>query len=399
MFSKSRLFKLVALLVVVAIVLEVINLARPLPAVHANPLQLNVPASSAAALPWPDYGQAAYGAVGFGVLATNGAQASAPIASIAKTITALSVLRQKPLAVGQQGPTITLGPNDVALYQQYLAEDGSVVPVTNGEQISEYQALQAMLLPSANNMADSLANWAFGSQAAYLSYANSYVGSLGLTQTHVADGSGFSPDSVSSAHDLVILGETVLANPVLADIVSQTTATIPVAGTVHNVNWLLGSSGINGIKTGNTDQAGGCFLFSATRLIDGQTIEVVGAILGAPGGASSPSQALDAARPVIESADANFELADVKAGQVIGNYVSPWGASTKAVAAKNISLLIWKGQSPSIKPTLTNLKTSAPAGTNVGSVQLSASGKSLSSSVVIQTVIKKPPITWRLTHF
>jgi D-alanyl-D-alanine carboxypeptidase (penicillin-binding protein 5/6) len=41
-----------------------------------------------------------------------------------------------------------------------------------GEELSEYQALQALLLPSANNIAETLARWAFGSIDAYNAYAN-----------------------------------------------------------------------------------------------------------------------------------------------------------------------------------------------------------------------------------
>ena len=53
-------------------------------------------------------------------------------------MTALAVLKQKPFDAGQPGPTITLGKQDVAAYQKYLAENGSVVPVTIGEKITEY---------------------------------------------------------------------------------------------------------------------------------------------------------------------------------------------------------------------------------------------------------------------
>src|SRR5207245_1841316 len=117
---------------------------------------------------WPAYGQAGIGAAGYGLLSVAGAQTAAPIASVAKVMTALAVLSQKPLELNQQGPTITITEEDVASYENYVTQGGSVVRVDSGEQISEYQALQAMLIPSANNMAFTLSRWAFGSTDNYL---------------------------------------------------------------------------------------------------------------------------------------------------------------------------------------------------------------------------------------
>ena len=171
---------------------------------------------------------------------------------------------------------------DVAIYQQDVSEDQSVAAVQAGETITEYQALQALLLPSANNMATTLTDWAFGSQAAYLSFANAYAKQLGMTDTTFADASGFSPDTVSVPSDLVLLGEAGMQNSVIAEIVNEPTAVIPVAGTISNVDINVqpshATNQLNGIKTGNTDQAGGCFLYSTP--FDGGT--VVGVILGAP---------------------------------------------------------------------------------------------------------------------
>ena len=196
-------------------------------------------------------------------------------ASTIKIITALAILDKKPLQTGQQGPYITLGTSDVAIYQDYLRRGGSVAKVAAGEKISQYQALQAMLLPSANNIADSLVIWAFGSQKAYLSYAADFVASIGLKNTHLADASGFSPNSTSTAEDLVTAGLKAMRNPVIAEIVAQKQAKIPIAGVIQNVNWLLGKDGIIGIKTGHTDEAGGCYLFASRMIIAGKRVNIL----------------------------------------------------------------------------------------------------------------------------
>ncbi len=140
-----------------------------------------------ATLPWPPSGEAAIGAVGYGVLQANNPDQSTPMASTAKIILALAVLRQKPLELGQAGPAITITSQDVALYRAELNRNGSVVPVELGEQLSEYQAFQALLLPSGNNIAGTLANWAFGSPEEYIAYASKMLSGMGLSKTHLDD--------------------------------------------------------------------------------------------------------------------------------------------------------------------------------------------------------------------
>jgi D-alanyl-D-alanine carboxypeptidase (penicillin-binding protein 5/6) len=71
--------------------------------------------------------------------------------------------------------------------------------------------------------------------------------------------------------------------PVFASIVATPSATLPVAGTVHNTNTLLGHNGFVGVKTGSDAAAGGCFAFRAIRWIDGKRTTITGVVLGQPG--------------------------------------------------------------------------------------------------------------------
>ncbi len=149
---------------------------------------------------WPDYGQAAI-ALGDGpVLASRGTQKPAATASTAKLITVLVILQKRPLKSGQDGPTITITAADVRNYERYVSVEGSVVPVSVGQQLTERDALEAILLPSANNIADTLAIWAFGSIDAYRSAATAWVKQHGLAHTRIgSDASGYAPDTVSTA--------------------------------------------------------------------------------------------------------------------------------------------------------------------------------------------------------
>lgn len=385
-----------ALNVILALVVlfGVLAIWRPTPAAKASAVDLQLIKARPVQLPWPTTGQAAYGTVADGLLASSGPQTPVPTASVAKVITALAVLHQKPLNAGSQDPTITLGPADVAIYNQYYSEDGSVVAVASGEQISEYQALEAVLLPSANNMAYSVAVWAFGSLDNYVNYANSYVKSLGMSHTHVADASGFSPQTVSTADDLVKLAQAALANPVLTQIVGQEKATIPVAGTIRNINWLLGNDGVIGIKTGNTDQAGGCFLFAAKRTVWGKQITAVGAILGD----TTLNKAVQDGDNLIVAADRDYRPLSVKAGQVVATYKMAWGVSVSAAAQKPLNLVVWQSWPAKVSLNLKPVRAPQKQGAYVGPLSIRSNNQSATVPVVLKTSVQKPPISWRIRH-
>lgn len=234
---------------------------------------------SSAGLSWPAYGQAAFGVARYGVVArTDNADQPVPIASLAKVITALAVLDKKPLKPGEQGPLITLTEQDEETYWEYVRKQGSVTPVKAGTAISEYQALQAMLLPSSNNMADALAVWAFGSMDNYVSYANNMLKELGFSKTTVADASGFSPMTQSTASEMVKIGFLFIDNPVLLEIARQPEADIPYAGKIRNYNSSINDDRILGLKVGFTDEAGRTFLVADFADADVS----VAAVLGAP---------------------------------------------------------------------------------------------------------------------
>ena len=232
---------------------------------------------------WPAFGQAAFIQGGQSQIQAGPNQHAAPIASVAKVMTAYLVLRDHPLQLGQDGPTITLNDADVADTVRRAGQGESVVPIAAGEQLTERQALQALLLPSANNIAAVLARWDAGSVEGFVDRMNATARSLGMTDTRYTDPSGYDDATVSTAADQVRIVERAMRLPVFASIVATPSATLPVAGTVHNTNTLLGHDGFVGVKTGSTNAAGGCFAFQAIRWIDGKLMTITGVVLGQPG--------------------------------------------------------------------------------------------------------------------
>jgi D-alanyl-D-alanine carboxypeptidase (penicillin-binding protein 5/6) len=231
---------------------------------------------------WPGYGQAAV-QIGQSRIQAGPKQHAAPIASLAKVMTAYLVLHGHPLGVGEDGPTITLTDADVADTDRRRRQQESVVPIVAGEQLTELQALQALLLPSANNIAAVLARWDSGSAARFVAHMNTTARSLGMARTRYTDPSGYDDATVSAAADQMRIVDRAMSLPAFASIVATPSATLPVAGTVHNTNALLGRNGFVGVKTGSDRAAGGCFAFRAIRLVHGKRTTVTGVVLGQPG--------------------------------------------------------------------------------------------------------------------
>lgn len=236
----------------------------------------------AADIVWPAAGQAAV-QIGQTRLRSGPNQQPAPIASVAKVMTAYLVLRDHPLRGGAEGPTITLSAGDVADTDRRRGLRESVVPIVAGERLTERQALQALLLPSANNIAAVLARWDAGTTSRFLARMNAAARSLGMASTRYTDPSGFDDTTVSTAVDQLRIVERAMRLPAFASIVATPSATLPVAGVVHNTDTLLGQDGFVGVKTGSDDAAGGCFAFRAIRIVHGRRTAITGVVLGQPG--------------------------------------------------------------------------------------------------------------------
>jgi hypothetical protein len=223
-----------------------------------------------------------------------------PIASVAKVMTAYVILRDHPLGAGEPGPAIVVQPDEAAAYPAEARNGDSLVPVSAGEQLTERQALEALLLASADNMAWILARWDAGSQAAFTAQMNTTARQLGMTDTHYTDPSGLAASTTSTAADQVRLGMAAMRNPALARIVALRSAVIPVAGMVHNYNTLLGQDGITGLKTGSDTAAGGCVLLAARQQARGHDTLIVAATFGQPGTmATMLPNALQAGRQLV----------------------------------------------------------------------------------------------------
>jgi D-alanyl-D-alanine carboxypeptidase (penicillin-binding protein 5/6) len=236
------------------------------------------------AIAWPAQGQAAYTTSELDGIRSSGGEVPVPIASVTKVMTAYVVLHERPLELGESGPTIRLTNRDVADAVGRQANGESVVAVAAGEELTELQALQALLLPSANNVAVVLARSTAGSVDAFVALMNDAADDLGMDDTTYTDPSGMAADTVSTAADQVRLFDAAMQDPVFAAVAGTTSADLPVAGTVVTTSSLLGQDGFIAGKTGSHDAAGGCYAFRVVRRVHGRDVAITGVVLGQRGG-------------------------------------------------------------------------------------------------------------------
>jgi serine-type D-Ala-D-Ala carboxypeptidase (penicillin-binding protein 5/6) len=226
---------------------------------------------------WPQQGQAAL------VLGDGRAQASArqqpvPIASVAKVMTAYLTLKRHPLSATQNGFSTTVTAAEAQAEARDRAEGQSVVAVRAGERLTERQLLEALLIPSGNNIAAMLAVRVAGSESRFISEMNEQARALGMDHTTYTDPSGFAASTVSTAADQLRVLRQAMGLPLFRQIVSMADVTLPVAGTLRNYDPLI-AEGYAG-KTGSDVAARGCLAFFTTAAVDGRRLTAAGVVLG-----------------------------------------------------------------------------------------------------------------------
>lgn len=376
--AARRLPKALILVTLVAALLAGVagvQLGRPVPQAVLRPTEsstLVIP-GQVTGVPWPLQGEARLDVEGVGTIGQSGGDHPVPIGSVAKVMTAYQVLADHPLQAGQPGPALTVTAADVADYRSRIASHQSLVPVTVGEQLTEQQALEALLLPSANNVAHMLAMWDAGSVEAFVAKMNTTATRLGLAASHYTDPSGFLPTTVSTAADQTVLAERALTMPAFAVTVGLPTATLPVAGTVRNYNDLLGVDGVFGVKTGSTGEAGGNLVFAAHLNVGQQTVTVVAAVLGQPGAQARAelAAAMAATRGLLSAAGQIVRSYTLLPTQTVGVLDGQAGRSVTVSSAAPLQVIGWPGLQITTALKAAPLGPQVHAGQTVGTLTAS----------------------------
>lgn len=195
-----------------------------------------------------------------------------PIASLTKLMTAYLVLEavhKKTISWSEVLPLKRLDdPRAVSLYAQ-----------TGTKYYTVQDLFAAMLIMSANDAAEALAERIDGTN--FIKNMNAKAKAIGMSsETKYGSASGLDEageTSVSTANDLLTLSKRLIQDfPEVLDITSRTEYVIQKGSTIHTTNQVLAKGsvdGMDGLKTGFTDQAGYCLI--ATAVQNGERVIVI----------------------------------------------------------------------------------------------------------------------------
>ncbi|MFG3032092.1 D-alanyl-D-alanine carboxypeptidase [Streptomyces sp. NPDC048253] len=390
------------LVILLLVAFAIAQAVRPLP---ATALALTAEGSytfegGKTQLPWPSEGQGWMDADGVGTVGSFGKQTPVAIGSVAKTMTAYIILKDHPMKAGEEGPEIEVdataekeGGYDVS------GDESTLNTVKAGDRLTEKQALSAVLIPSANNIARLLARWDAGTEAAFVKKMNATAKELGMTDTTYTDPSGLKETTVSTAEDQVKLGRAFVKVPALVSISSAASWTDPSGKYWNNYNTLPYYIGAIGIKTGSTTAAGGNLLFASRKKVNGQTVTLVGAVLG-----QHKPKILETVNAVSKTAllaaqDALTSAKILKKGDVVGYVDDQLGGRTPVVITKDVSAVGWAGMTVKLSFTADDVPHTAKAGTQVGTLTVGdGTSSAVKVPVALQSDLTEPGFSDKLTR-
>ncbi|MGW7568548.1 D-alanyl-D-alanine carboxypeptidase [Streptomyces tendae] len=391
------------LVVLLLIVFGVVQAMRPLP---ATTLDLTAQDSftfegGKPEIPWPSSGQAALDVQGIGTFGSSGDQKPVPIASVAKVMTAYVILRDHPLKSGAEGPKIKI---DQAAEDQSQAGQESTVNVFEGDSISQREALESILIASANNVARLLARWDAGSEKAFVQKMNAAAKDLGMTNTTYTDPSGLNNTTVSTAVDQVKLAKEAMKQPAFREVAAMMSYDDYKGVNHSNWNHLVGHNDVVGIKTGTTTSALGNLVFAAKKEVGGETKTIVGAVVRQPAGGADNTilgAALDSSDKLIRAAQDTLKSSTIlKKGTVVGYVDDGLGGRTPVVATEDVKAVGWAGLTVKLTFTADEVPHTAQAGTKVGTLTVGDGGTSgaVKVPVALRDDLVEPGLSDKLTR-
>ncbi|MEI5583039.1 MULTISPECIES: hypothetical protein [unclassified Agromyces] len=327
------------------------------------------------------------------LVAASADEGPAPIGGAAKLVTVLATLDALPIAEGERGPAIRIGPEDYTDYLRYAEEGSRALPVSPGESWSQRDVVRAVLLASSNNHADTLARWAFGNLENYVVEANAWLEAQGFETLRVTDATGLSGDNVGTATELTRLAALTMAEPTLGPLLEGGGPSATTDRRVPDVVAHLEGDGIRSITRSYTDQALLSFVFTS-ELAGDAPARMVGAMTGIDS-YETLDPAVLAAVEGMQAASTPIEVIPV--GASYGEAVSAWGDRAELVAVAGRTDAAW-GAVPEAASVDVTPFTTAPAGREVGEVTVRIGDREVSSVLELAEPITDPGPLWRLAN-
>jgi D-alanyl-D-alanine carboxypeptidase (penicillin-binding protein 5/6) len=311
------------------------------------------------------------------VLAARAARTERPVASLTKLMTAYLALR-----AGVFGRSFAVPPD--------VARIAGTVELTPGRRLSGEVLMEALLVPSANDAAETLAVGIAGSERAFVARMNATARRLGLRGTVYGNPHGLdAPGAHSTARDAVFLARRIMRDPNVRRIARMRSFTLDGA-TVAAYNTLLGVyPGVDGVKTGHTDTAG--WNIVVRERANGHVLYVAG--LGAVDG---PTRDRAVSR-LLDWALAQYHPVRLLARDAqVADAAVPYASSVPLVAAAPLALTLRSGDRVRLRVSVPGwLAPPVARGASAGRVSALVDGRVVASVPVVAGAAVSAPTLLR----
>jgi D-alanyl-D-alanine carboxypeptidase (penicillin-binding protein 5/6) len=337
---------------------------------------------------------------GAGVASAAAPTITAPSAAVIETSTGTVVYAknadaQRGMASTTKLMTALVALDEAPLSTVYSAIDYGGSPVETrlglqpGEKITLADLVRAMMLPSANDAAQTIAVRVGGSKTKFAQMMNAKAKELGLKRTRFANSIGLdAPGHKTTALELAKIGVAAHENPFIAATVKRKTLTLKSGRTIVNRNRILGTAlpgngAIDGMKTGHTTSAGYSLVGSATR----NGVTVVSVVLGEP---SEAARDADSAKLLRWASGLFTQRTLVRDEQRVATVpvIDGKAETVTAVARDELRQIVPRGAKVDLIPTAMSVGLQAPvaAGVPVGTATVRVNGKKVDTIPLVTRV-------------
>ena len=208
---------------------------------------------------------------------------------------------------------------EVVISQKAGGTGGSRLGLKKGDKITLNDLLYGLMLKSGNDAAVAIAETVGGDLDNFAEMMNSKAHEIGLENTHFVTPHGLdNPEHYTTAYELAKLADYAMKNEIFAQVVNTKNYTVTINGypkNISNTNELLGNlEGVNGVKTGFTNNAGRCLVTSVNR----NGFEIITVVLQADTKKNRTADSINLINYIYE----NYELINLK--EIVDNEFERW---------------------------------------------------------------------------
>lgn len=285
----------------------------------------------------------------------------------------------------------------------------STANIQIGEQLTIEQLLELLLVHSANDAANVLAEFVGGSTDSFVSIMNTKINELGLTNSHFTNVYGLHDDNhYTTAHDLAFIMKYCLNNNTFRKIAGQASCAIPATNkygtrSYNSTNELLVPNStyyykyLTTGKTGFTSQAKESLVSSAYK----NNLELIGVVLG------STNRFADT-RNIYEYAYSNYSIKTIATEKDIATNIKISNATAETenlnlLISETVSVLINNSQNISeIQPEIIlndNIKAPIEEGSTLGKIKYNVNGVTYSTNIIAEHNVEQSKYPFYILYF